>query len=43
METKEMEVGPCNVDTYKKKKKKSIDKKFDGAKEENSNTPHKCM
>lgn len=42
METKEMEVGPCNVDTYKKKEK-SIDKKFDGSKEENSNTPHKCM
>lgn len=44
METKEMEVGPCNVDTYKKKKKKiHRQKKFDGAKEENSNTPHKCM
>lgn len=39
METKEMEVGPYNVDTYKKKKSLTIGR-FDGAKEENSNTPH---
>lgn len=48
METKEMEVGPCNVDTYKmkKKKKKSLTiGRFDSAKKkkEIQNTPHNCM
>lgn len=41
METKEMEVGPCNVDTYKKKS--LTIGRFDGTKEENSNTSHECM